>query len=127
MPWKLKSLTDANDDIIVSEWLDSQTPEVQFAFETRMKFLVAQSGGGWDRPNVGQLHGKCKGLFEIRLKVNKVQYRPIGYFSGPQEFTFVAFATERDGKFDPPDICKTAQARRVLIELNKERSRAFTI
>ncbi len=87
---------------------------------------------GWDRPDVGQLrHGDCKGLFEIVLFADKVQHRPIGYFSGKKEFTFVAFAVEKGNKFEPPNICKTAKARIKLIEEEKEeekkRVREFTL
>jgi hypothetical protein len=115
--WRLKSFTlpDCKTPL-VKEWFVMQSEDVQAAFLVRMKDLQRRPGNGWDRPNVGQLRGKCKGLFEIVLKVNKVQHRPLGYFSGKMEFTFLAFATERDGKFNPPDVCKTAQNRKSLIE-----------
>ncbi len=87
-----------------------------------------QPDNGWDRPFVGQLRkGECKGLFEIVLKVNNVQHRPIGYYSAKMEFTFLAFATERDGKFDPPNVCGTAKKRIEIIREDKERVREFTI
>jgi hypothetical protein len=126
--WTLKSFTSPGGDTIVGEWFAEQAEEVQAAFIARMKFLRALPADGWDRPYVGQLRrGECKGLFEIVLKVNKVQYRPIGYFSGRGEFTFLAFATERDGKFDPIDVCATAKKRLEVISQNKERVRELKI
>jgi hypothetical protein len=126
--WTLKSFTRPDGKLIVAEWYEQQSEAVQVAFITRMKFLRARPEDGWDRPHVGQLrHGECKGLYEIVLKVNKVQYRPLGYYSAQMEFTIVAFATERDGKFDPPNICETAQERIKLIEERKGRVREFTI
>src|SRR2546422_5051514 len=99
MPWTLKSITvsSANNQTIVSEWYEAQSDDVQAAFYTVMSYLKDRPPHGWDRPFVGQLRRECKGLFEIVLTVKGVQHRPIGYFSGHQEFTFIAFATERDG------------------------------
>lgn len=126
--WTLKSFTNPDGKTIVAEWYEQQDDAVKAAFLTRMKFLRAQSEDGWDRPQVGQLrHGSCKGLYEIVLKVNKVQHRPLGYYSGKLEFTFVAFATERDGQFDPPNICDTAQERIAFIKIHKERVREFRV
>ncbi len=79
----------------------------------------------WQRPYVGKLRGECKGLYEIRFAVEKVQHRPIGYFSAEFEFTILAFATERGSKFDPRHICQTANNRKKLIEQRKEFAREF--
>lgn len=126
--WLLKSFTSPDGKTIVGLWYAAQDEVVKTAFRTRMKFLVAQGENGWERPKVGQLrHGDCKGLFEIVLKFNKVQHRPIGYYSGKMEFTFLAFATERDGEFDPPNVCTTAQKRLKIIREDKERVREFRI
>jgi hypothetical protein len=127
--WTLKSLTVSGSDRrpIASVWFDGQTESVQNAFLARMRFLVALSGHGWDRPYVGQLHRECKGLFEIVLKVDNVQHRPIGYFSGKEEFTFLFFATERDHKLDPPGTCKLAQAAKDIAISHKERVCEITI
>jgi hypothetical protein len=127
--WTLKSFTAPDGKTtLVSEWLDAQDEDVQAAFLTRMKFLRGRPENGWDRPQVGQLRrGECKGLYEIVLKVNGVQHRPLGYYSGKMEFTFVAFATERDGKLVPDGICDTAKQRIKIIEEKKERVREFKI
>src|SRR5690242_19904741 len=109
--WTVKSLVDRRSGekqtTIVSQWYESQSAGVQAAFLTRMKFLQGLPDDGWDRPYVGQLRGKpCKGLYEIVITVEKVQHRPIGYFSGIMEFTIVSFATERDGKLVPVSTCE---------------------
>ena len=126
--WTLKSYTRPDGKTIAAEWYGQQDAAVQAAFITRMKFLRQQPEDKWDRPEVGQLrHGSCKGLYEIVLKVNGVQHRPIGYFSGKMEFTIVAFATERDRQFDPPNVCDTAQERIAFIKNHKERVREFRV
>lgn len=128
--WKLRCFTNQDGKPISEKWLKEATSELKAAFFLRMIALTKLPADGWDRPDVGQLrHGDCKGLFEIVLKANKIQHRPIGYFSGNQEFTFLAFAEERDNKFVPPNICSTAQARKALIENepNKEKKRVCDI
>lgn len=117
-----------NGKLLVSEWLAAQSEEVQEAFLGRMKFLRSLPGNAWDRPYVGQLRwASCKGLFEIVVSVQNVEHRPVGYFSGQQEFTIVAFATERDRKLEPLTTCEVAQKRKDIIRNNKERSREFKI
>jgi hypothetical protein len=126
--WTLKSFTNPDSKTIVGLWYAAQSEDVKTAFRTRMKFLIPLGENGWDRPQVGQLrHGDCKGLYEIVLKVNKVQHRPIGYFSGKMEFTFLAFATERDNTFEPPNVCTTAKQRLDLIRKDNKRVREFRI
>lgn len=130
--WKLKSYTlPDGKTTIVNKWFKEQSASVKAAFLNRMNALVKLSENGWDRPDVGQLRGKeCKGLFEIVIFADNVQHRPIGYFSGKCEFTFVVFAVEKGGKLTPPNICKTAKERIKIIEDKKEninRVREFTL
>jgi hypothetical protein len=128
--WKLRSFTRPDGTPIVKKWLKGATSELKAAFYLRMNALIKLPADGWDRPDVGQLrHGACKGLFEIVLYANKIRHRPIGYFSGKQEFTFLAFAEERGNTFDPPNICETAQERKSLIENEpiKEKKRVCDI
>jgi hypothetical protein len=126
--WKTRSFIQSNGKTLISEWYAAQSEEVQEAFLGRMKFLRGLPSNGWKRPYVGQLrHGSCKGLFEIVISVSGVEHRPVGFFSGEMEFTFLAFATERDGKFDPIMTCNVAQKRKDIILNDKERSREFTI
>jgi hypothetical protein len=125
--WTLKAFTQDGKTTIVSEWYEDQTEAVQAAFEARLEFLTAQPPHVWQRPYVGTLKGECKGLIEIIFEVNNVQHRPIGYFSGKMEFTFLAFATERGGKFDPRKVCAIAKRRKALIEKRKEHAREITL
>jgi hypothetical protein len=131
--WTLKALVDKRSEetpksTVVKQWFAGQYEHVQQAFLVRMKFLAGLPADGWDRPYVGQLrHGECKGLYEIVISVADVEHRPIGYFSGKQEFTIVAFATERDGNFDPKSVCATAKKLIQAIKEGKEHVRVFTV
>jgi hypothetical protein len=129
--WTINSVVDvrsgATQKTIVAQWFDSQTPSVQAAFLTRMKFLQALPYDGWDRPYVGQLRGKpCKGLYEIVITVGNVQHRPIGYFSAIMEFTIVAFATERDGQLVPRTVCETSKQTIKRIAEGREKVRVIS-
>jgi len=72
-------------------------------------------------------HGDCKALFEIVISVANAEHRPIGYFSGKQEFTIVAFAVERDGSFDPKSVCGAAKKLIQAIKEGKEHVRIFNV
>ncbi len=121
------SYTTPDRKTIVGEWHAQQDAAVQVEFEARIRFLSGQPRASWDRPYAAKLTRECKGLYEIRFKVNNVQHRPIGYMSGDAEFTILAFATERDRKFDPIDVCQTAISRLNTISRNKERVREFRL
>jgi hypothetical protein len=123
--WTVKSLTlsAANQKTIVLDWFENQTEAVQNRFLVEMKFLIGLPGGSWVRPYVGLLHDKCEGLVEIVLTVKEEQYRPIGYFSGEKEFTFLFFAMEKDDEFDPLNTCELAQAAKQITMAHKERIR----
>lgn len=131
MPWKIKSLTDRRSETVPKEtvlkqWFEGQTEDVQAAFLVIMKHLIPLSGNGWSRPYVGQLRRECKGLFEIVVSMPDVEHRPIGYFSGVMEFTFLVFATERDGKLVPNSVCDTANRLIKDIAEGKENVRDVT-
>jgi hypothetical protein len=126
--WRLKAyVVDVKiGQTVVTEWYHHQPGPVQDKLEFRLKFLKAQPPAVWQRPYVGTLTDNCDGLFELRFEVFNVQHRAIGYYSGEKEFTILAFCTERDGDFDPSNICDTANERRALIRQDGRYAREFT-
>lgn len=80
--------------------------------------LKDQQRKEWVRPaGFDMLSGKYGKLGKLRFKAANAQHRPIGFFGpGPNEFTLLAWATERDSKYDPPDIRETALKRMEAIE-----------
>lgn len=114
---------------LVNNWLADQDKYVQTQFKVRLKFLDGQPPQNWRRPFVSTLNGGkkdggkgCKGLVEIRFEVKNVQYRPLGYYSGKQEFTIVFFAKEVGGKFEPETACSIAKARIAEIEADPKKA-----
>jgi len=79
---------------------------------------------GWCRPNgFDRLSGKYRELGKLRFKVANVQHRPLGFF-GPERkmFTLLIWSTERDGKFNPPNVRDTALDRMNQVLRDRERA-----
>ncbi len=107
--WTYRSLSSRDD---VLDWLDGLAKSDQASVVARLEYLRQQPREAWKRPYFDLLSGECSGLGEVRLKIQKIQYRPIGFF-GPNrlEFTMLHVALEKDGKFEPKNVCKTAKQR----------------
>jgi hypothetical protein len=60
----------------------------------------------------GQKYRPYRGIGKLRVKTADAAHRPLGFF-GPHQgcFTLLVWATERDGKFDPPSVLGTALQR----------------
>lgn len=132
--WRIRSYVGANNALIVKEWLNSVPFSVATTFVTHLKFLVGQPPVNWKRPYVSVLSGGkrtrktgCAGLVELRFDSGNVEYRPLGYYSGPMEFTIVFFAIEKGSAFEPKGACKIAKERKLKIYNNKELAREFDL
>jgi len=116
---------ESGNDLFAKAYRE-QSPAVRAKFRAILNGLRAQPAiEGWSRPNgFDRLNGKkYRELGKLRFKVEKVQHRPLGFF-GPSEMTFtlLVWATERDDKFDPPDVRDTALQRMYWVKQNPERS-----
>ena len=109
----------SSDDELIQSWYRAADEKVKATFDSRVKFLAQRKPQDWGLPFFRRLHGDCSGLGEIRFKANKVQHRPIGFFSAENEFTILFFATEKGGKLVPKSACSTAQQRKQLISANR--------
>jgi hypothetical protein len=125
----LKSFVLASGRDLVDDWLDDQRADVRARAEflNIMTALRDQPRTEWTRPDYGILRRACIGLGEVRFKVRNVQHRPIGFFIGSDVFVLVAFATERDGEFDPQNTCRTSQNRRTTVLRNPRRAHVCNI
>jgi len=101
---------------LIRDWYRTAHAKVKATFDVRIKYLTQRKPQDWKLPYYYRLHGECAGLSEIRFKANGAQHRPIGFFSGDNEFTILVFATEKGGKLAPKSSCKTAQERKKLIK-----------
>jgi hypothetical protein len=59
--------------------------------------------------------------------LDKVQHRPLTYFSSDMTLTFVFCAIEKGGKFVPKNACEVGKARKVEIEADEARCKPSDI
>ena len=99
---------------VVDAWYADADPEARANLDARMKYLVQQPVAEWKRPMYAPLT-KSKGVGEVRFKVRRVQYRPLGFF-GParMEFTFLMFSTHRE-HYEPRNAIAEAITRMGLV------------
>ncbi len=115
--WVFFDFVSDSGENLIHQWIEdlpaSARKQVKAKLNTRITYLeaVPTFGGGY----VEMLHGECAGLFEIRLEVKNVQYRPLACYGPSQgEVTLLFMAREIGGRFEPPSACRTAQQRRSL-------------
>jgi len=113
--WKLYGFVDKRGIDIVQKWYESVDDDVKAEFDVSFKYLREAPDTKWALPYARALHGKCKEFIEVRFKVNRIQYRAIG-FRGPERRVYtVVRMTDKKG-FDPACIKETNIKR--LIESN---------
>jgi hypothetical protein len=125
--WVIRGYIGASGRDVFAEELRDQDKLVRVEFTAVLNGLVYQPIEWWIRPaGFDRLSGKYRELGKLRFKVKGVQHRPLGFFGpGMRVFTFVAWATERDGKFDPRDVRDTALDRMKTVKADTERCRAL--
>ena len=102
-----------NEDLAPSESTDVRTK-----LNTRLDYMAATAH--WDERFVEMLSGDCDGLFEIKFRIRRIQYRPLACFGpGDQEVTLLMGAKEVNDRFRPLSACETAQRRKALIMSNR--------
>lgn len=102
-----------NGKNLIHEWLNGPAKDVRTKLNNRIRHLEATNKGSWTRPMVDTLTGDCDGLFEIRMKRGRVQYRILG-FHGPnanaKQVTLLYCFIKRDGPVPTTD-CDEARRR----------------
>jgi hypothetical protein len=124
--WRIRCFANARGEDLFDRDYRDQAPETRAEFRATVNGLLAQENiTGWSRPNgFDRLSGRYRQLGKLRFKVGNVQHRPLGFF-GPERgiFMLLAWATERDGKFYPPNIRDTALRRMNEAIADSRRSR----
>lgn len=131
--WRFKGFIDGSGTNIVRKWCDDADDAVWEAFVAHCEYLGPRPITDWVMPYTRILRGgkrskkNCTGLVEFRFDCGNVEYRPLGFYSGDREFTFLVFAEERGGAFVPPDACQIAKERMAVIENDRSREREFRL
>ncbi len=119
--WTFRCYRSADGTDEVRDWYDGGSKQLRARFLSRMRTLAQLARNEWHENLYKDLHGACSGLGEIKFIADKVQQRPLGFYSGADEFTILFCAKEKEGKFVPLSACKKAITRRN--EVLKDRSR----
>jgi Phage derived protein Gp49-like (DUF891) len=109
----------------VKDSYDAGSKKLRAKFFSRIATLAQLEFLEWREPLFKTLHGECDGLGEIRFQADDVQQRPLGFRSGPMEFTIVFWAIEKEDKFVPRNACRRALERKSEILANRNRSDAL--
>jgi Gp49-like protein DUF891 len=108
-------------------WYEGQSEKVQAKFDSRLKFLAQRERHHWKREPFDDLHGECDGLGEIRFKADRIEHRPLGFFSPGNMFTLVFCAQEKNSRFVPRNACETALNRKAQILADRERAHVCSL
>jgi len=125
-PWGVRCFSNPRGEDLFDRDYRNQAPETRAEFRATLNGLLAQEDiTGWSRPNgFNRLSGRYRQLGKLRFKVSNVQHRPLGFFGpGRRTFTLLIWATERDGKFYPPNIRDTALRRMNEMMVDPRRAR----
>ena len=111
--WTIKAFQTASEKNLIKKWLKKQPIGAQAYIDRRLRYLETQKI--WERPHAAKRKGS-KDIYEIIIKWNKNQYRPLGFFNPNQkEFILLIGAKEKNWRLQPRDADKTAEARRKLV------------
>lgn len=106
---------DGTDE--VKAWFDQAPKKVQGKFISRLKSLHTLPFDEWQLPLFRPLRRELAGLGEVRFKgADNIQYRPIGFRSGPNEYTILFCAKERSNRFVPRNAGDIALERKSEVE-----------
>ena len=88
--WSFKVFITLNGDNPFQEWITSLDVDAQERIRAMIRRLSVIER--WERPYFSMLSGH-KNIGEIRVKANKIQYRPLGCF-GPERNSQNHYASE---------------------------------
>jgi hypothetical protein len=123
--WEVRCFHNERGRDLFCEAYAARTVAARANFRATLNGLRHQPNiEGWCRRNgfdllTGKKYQRYRGLGKVRVKTADAAHRPLGFFGpGPAAFTLLAWATERDGEFDPPNILETALRRMQAVRAN---------
>ena len=117
--WEFLDYVDEHGVNQIDAWLDGLRPgirdEVRDKLDTKLKYAMQMQRLG--APNFKPRRGKGTGLWEIVFEWRRVAYRPLVCF-GPEsgQVTILAGAREHNDQLRPPNIERTALARKYQLD-----------
>lgn len=120
--WQFRDYVDQRGHNLIRQWLDEQPPAVHIKIDALIRNLETTEQLRGRSTKV--LKGKCKGLIELRIEKNGIQYRPLAYYGPKQhQITILSGAIEKGDQFVPKAACDIALRHRDIVESDPTRSR----
>jgi hypothetical protein len=126
-PWRILFYQSPTGERVFLNDFKSQTPRVRAKFVSRLRFLAAAPRTDWKRPYYDDLKRDGKGLGEVRFETDKVQQRPLGFFSSTDSFSFVFWAIEKGQKLVPTSATDIGLRRKGELAHNPEQCHEFRL
>ena len=110
--WNFHAYVSATGRPKFQEWYDALTIPAQAALDANLAFLIQRPQHEWGRPQFAMLSGKHAGIGELRFTVEKIVFRPFGFF-GPTaaSFTLLVGASKKGQIYSPRQARDTAVKR----------------
>ena len=121
--WRFFDFLSQSGKNEIRQWLREQEPVVRTKVNALIRNLEKLDRAFKREDKVGLLNKPpCEGehLIELRVKVNNVQYRPIGWY-GPdtRQVTLLLGATEKGDELVPKRACSIAIKRKQIVIQDK--------
>lgn len=120
--WTFKNYLSGNGENVIREWLHSLQKNARIKIDRRIRYLENVQYFHKEPQYIKALAG-YEGIFEIRVVLQNIQYRPLGCY-GPDraQFTLLVGAVERGSRFEPRDAPELALQRKEIIHLYRSRT-----
>lgn len=121
--WTFRHYVEEDGTSDVKKTYDDGSNQLRARFLSKIVILSSLPMAEWHETYWKPLQGNCSGLEELRFKADNVQQRPLGFRSGPNEFTILFWATKKSGdKFIPKSACKIALERKEIALRDRTRT-----
>lgn len=121
--WRFYDFVNGAGENQIAEWMRAQGHDLRARMDALIRNLGILDRAFTRDDSVGLLRKPpCKGeqLIELIIKLNKVQYRPIGWYGpGPREVTLLIGAIEKGDHFEPRNAAHIAIQRKQLVQSNR--------
>lgn len=103
---------------VVDQWLQGIPKGAKQKFNKWLTHLEATPHGSWSRPLVDKLSGRCAGLFEVRVKLSRQQYRILAMHT-PDQKPILLHCFIKSGRKVPDEECDRAQAKKAQVDADR--------
>ncbi len=123
--WRFRCYVLPGGRDAIDDWYCRQSAGVQGAVDVAIEYLKQRPRNEWRRPDFDLLSGKFREIGEIRMKVDRKQYRLLGFFGpGNATFTLLVGTNKKGNSYDPREALETALDRMSNVKSDGGRSHA---